>query len=83
MAFRAFPAPSRFSAPPATDSLVFEDSAVGVAAAEAAGAAIVVITAAHRRLMHTSHPTVNSFSGFTTTIAEDGTLQVDAFRRSP
>jgi sugar-phosphatase len=61
----------------AADCLVFEDSAAGVAAAEAAGAAVIVITAAHRHPMSTSHPTVPSFSGLTATIARDGSLQVD------
>lgn len=72
-------AASRLGAP-ATDCLVFEDSTAGVAAAEAAGAAIVVISAAHRHPMQTPHPTVPSFNGLTATIAADGSLRVDVLQ---
>lgn len=60
----------------AADCLVFEDSAAGVASAEAAGATIVVVTATHRRPMSTSHPSVPSYIGLEVTLAGDDALPV-------
>lgn len=41
---------------PVTECLVWEDAASGIAAAEAAGASVAVMTAAHLRPFETSHP---------------------------
>lgn len=41
--------------------LVFEDAPAGIAAAEAAGASIVVITATHSHPLETPHPGVSSY----------------------
>ncbi|MBR0752347.1 HAD-IA family hydrolase [Bradyrhizobium jicamae] len=46
---------------PIETCLVFEDSAAGIQAAEAAGAAVVVINATHRHPMETPHPSIAGF----------------------
>jgi sugar-phosphatase len=43
------------------DCLVFEDAPAGIQAAEAAGAALVVVTAAHKGSLDTSHPTIAGY----------------------
>ena len=61
---------------PAADCLVFEDAPAGIAAAEAAGASVVVITGAHTRPIPTPH---FSMPGYATARAEPtatGSLQV-------
>jgi sugar-phosphatase len=45
----------------ATDCLIFEDAAAGIQAAEAAGAAVLVITATHGGHVQTPHPTAPDF----------------------
>ena len=42
----------------AGDCLVFEDAVPGIVAAEAAGAAVIVVTATHRHPIETRHPTI-------------------------
>jgi len=44
--------------------LVFEDTAAGVAAAEAAGAAVVVVNATHATPIATSHPVIKDYEGW-------------------
>jgi len=41
--------------------LVFEDTAAGVAAAEAAGAAVIVVNATHATSLATSHPVITDY----------------------
>jgi sugar-phosphatase len=60
----------------AADCLVFEDSAAGVASAEAAGATIIVVTTTHRRPMSTSHPSVLSYIGLEVSLTRDDALPV-------
>ena len=43
--------------------LVFEDTAAGVAAAQAAGAAVVVVNATHATTIATSHPVISDYQG--------------------
>jgi sugar-phosphatase len=43
--------------------LVFEDTAAGIAAAEAAGAAVVVVSATHATPVVTSHPVIADYQG--------------------
>lgn len=43
--------------------LVFEDTAAGVAAAEAAGAAVVVVNATHATPIATPHPVIGDYQG--------------------
>lgn len=46
---------------PASDCLVFEDAPAGIAAAEAAGASVVVITATHAHPVETRHPGIADY----------------------
>ncbi|HEX8541087.1 MAG TPA: HAD-IA family hydrolase [Pseudomonas sp.] len=45
------------------DCLVFEDAPAGIAAAEAAGASVMVITATHEHELDTPHATLASYEG--------------------
>jgi len=47
------------------DCLVFEDAPAGIQAAEAAGTALVVVTAAHCGSLDTSHPTITGYGKLT------------------
>ena len=47
------------------DCLMFEDAPAGIEAAEAAGAALVVVTAAHSGSLDTSHPTITGYGKVT------------------
>jgi beta-phosphoglucomutase-like phosphatase (HAD superfamily) len=44
---------------------VFEDAPAGIQAAEAAGAALVVVTAAHSGSLDTSRPTITGYGKLT------------------
>ena len=50
---------------PIADCVVFEDAPAGIQAAEAAGAAVVVVTATHAYAVATEHPTVADYRGLT------------------
>ena len=58
----------------ARDCLVWEDTLAGVGAAEAAGAAVIVISATHVHPIETSHPAVVDYEGLTTTVDDSGAL---------
>ena len=47
------------------DCLVFEDAPAGIQAAEAAGAAVVVVTTLHKRPLDTEHPTITGYGELT------------------
>jgi sugar-phosphatase len=47
------------------DCLVFEDAPAGIQAAEAAGAAVVVVTALHKQPLDTNHPTIAGYGELT------------------
>jgi sugar-phosphatase len=47
------------------DCLVFEDAPAGIQAAEAAGAAVAVVTVTHRHTLDTSHPTITGYGELT------------------
>jgi sugar-phosphatase len=59
------------------DCLVFEDAAVGIRAGEAAGAAVMVITASHKQPMETLHASVASYDELVVGIDEGGYLVLE------
>jgi sugar-phosphatase len=61
---------------PARECLVFEDAAAGIAAAEAAGTAVVVITATHKHSLEAPHPSIASFDGLTGRPGPAGSLKL-------
>ena len=65
---------------PAGECLVFEDAPAGIAAAEAAGAAVLVITATHTHPIATRHPTAAGFDGLRARMGPTGLLLLDASR---
>ena len=56
--------------------LVFEDAPAGIAAAEAAPADVVIITAAHSHPIQTSHPTLNGYGRVRCVVGADGRLSL-------
>jgi sugar-phosphatase len=58
------------------ECLVFEDAPAGIAAAEAAGAKVMVITAAHSHVIETAHPTLATYDSYGVVIDEQGFLQL-------
>lgn len=56
----------------ANDCLVFEDAAAGIAAGEASGADVLVITATHCHGVATAHPTVDDYVGLSAMVGPDG-----------
>ncbi|MFJ3486087.1 HAD-IA family hydrolase [Pseudomonas sp. NPDC090202] len=62
----------------ARDCLVFEDAPAGIAAAEAAGAHVMVITTTHSHPLDTRHPTLASYDTYTVTVDQQGALRLDA-----
>jgi mannitol-1-/sugar-/sorbitol-6-phosphatase len=61
----------RLGASPAR-CLVFEDTAAGLAAADAAGSPALAITATHQRPMDISHPAVRDYLRLSTSYGTDG-----------
>jgi len=68
-------AASRFGRP-ATDCLVFEDAPAGITAAEAAAAAVVVVTATHASEQPTLHPTIDDYGALELRQTADGGLEL-------
>lgn len=58
------------------DCLVFEDAEAGVRAGEAAGADVVVVTAAHQHPLETRHPTLADYGQARLEIGCDGALRL-------
>lgn len=58
------------------ECLVFEDAPAGIAAAEAAGAKVMVITAAHSHVIETAHPTLATYDSYGVVIDQQGFLQL-------
>jgi len=52
--------------------LVFEDAPAGILAGEAAGAEVIVITAAHRDPFDTAHPSITDYSDIQVLVEADG-----------
>ena len=61
---------------PADQCLVFEDTPAGIAAAEAAGAAVMVITVTHAHPLETVHPAVRDYAALGARIGPGGSLEV-------
>lgn len=60
----------------ARDCLVFEDAPAGIAAAEAAGASVLVITATHAHPLDTRHPRIGDYEAFEPRVQADGALRL-------
>ena len=60
----------------ACDCLIFEDAAVGIQAAEAAGAGLVIVTTTHQHPLETRHATIDSYESLSTAIDSQGQLQL-------
>jgi sugar-phosphatase len=58
------------------DCLVFEDAPAGIAAAEAAGAKVMVITATHKHPVETPHPGLGSYDTYTVSLTDQGWLSL-------
>ncbi|WP_159814706.1 HAD family hydrolase [Pseudomonas sp. 18058] len=54
------------------DCLIFEDAAVGIQAAEAAGASLMIITTTHQHPLETEHATLASYDAIRVQIDNDG-----------
>ncbi|VVP36974.1 Hexitol phosphatase A [Pseudomonas fluorescens] len=59
-----------------TECLVFEDAAVGILAAEAAGAGLVVMTSTHVHPIETPHATLVSYDRVTAVVDSEGQLRL-------
>ena len=62
----------------ASDCLVFEDAPAGIAAAEAAGASVLVITATHAHPLDTRHPGVVDYAAVAAHVGAGGALRLVA-----
>ncbi|TMU80002.1 HAD family hydrolase [Pseudomonas fluorescens] len=60
----------------ARDCLIFEDAAVGIQAAEAAGAALMIITTTHQHPLETAHATLASYAAVQVKVDSDGKLHL-------
>lgn len=58
----------------AADCLIFEDAPAGIAAAEAAGAEVMVITATHQHRLETPHRSIPHYDHLALRIRDDGQL---------
>ena len=61
----------------ARDCLVWEDTVAGITAAEAAGAAVLVVTATHAHPIETRHPVTVDYDGLKTSLDDSGRLVLD------
>ena len=64
----------------ARDCLVFEDAPAGIAAAEAAGAAVMVISATHQHALQSQHATIAGYEGTGITVDENGWIALEPQR---
>ncbi|MDI3399043.1 HAD family hydrolase [Pseudomonas sp. V88_4] len=58
------------------DCLIFEDASVGIQAAEAAGAPLMIITTTHQHPLETAHATIASYRDIALSIDSDGQLRL-------
>jgi sugar-phosphatase len=61
---------------PPESCLVFEDVEAGVKAGEAAGAEVMVVTAAGHKAVFPDHPSIGDYTGVFPLISEDGKISV-------
>ncbi|WP_149086461.1 HAD-IA family hydrolase [Pseudomonas prosekii] len=59
-----------------TECLIFEDATVGIQAAEAAGADVLVITSTHEHPVETPHATLASYDAVEVVVDADGRLRL-------
>jgi sugar-phosphatase len=59
---------------PIAECLVFEDAPAGIAAAEAAGAQVIVVTATHHDPLDTLHPCIAGYAGLRIDTSNAGAL---------
>jgi len=59
-----------------TDCLIFEDATVGILAAEAAGADLVIITSTHQHPLETPHATMVSYESAACRVDDDGLIRL-------
>ena len=59
-----------------THCLIFEDAAVGILAAQAAGAELVVMTSTHVHPIETAHATLASYASVSAAVDSDGRLSL-------
>jgi sugar-phosphatase len=60
----------------ASECLVFEDADVGIAAAEASGASVIVVTDTHIHPLETAWTTISTYHDLVAQVDEDGFMQV-------
>ncbi|WP_027145145.1 HAD-IA family hydrolase [Mesorhizobium sp. WSM3626] len=66
----------------ARDCLVFEDAPAGIAAAEAAGASVMVINATHQHPLATQHATIAGYDEIDITVDERGWVALEPQRNA-
>ncbi|TPK46144.1 HAD-IA family hydrolase [Mesorhizobium sp. B2-5-4] len=66
----------------ARDCLVFEDAPAGIAAAEAAGASVMVINATHQHPLATQHATIAGYDDIDITVDERGWVALEPQRNA-
>jgi len=64
----------------ARDCLVFEDAAAGIAAGEAAGASVMVISATHARPIQTRHASIAGYDDLGIALDDSGWISLEARR---
>ncbi|UCI08479.1 HAD-IA family hydrolase [Mesorhizobium sp. B1-1-8] len=64
----------------ARDCLIFEDAPAGIAAAEASGGSVMVISATHVHPMMTPHPSIASYDALGITVDEDSWIALEPQR---
>lgn len=62
------------------DCLVFEDAPAGIAAGEASGASVMVISATHTHPMQTSHASIASYDALGTAVDDTGWIVLEPQR---
>lgn len=64
------------------DCLVFEDAPAGIAAAEAAGASVMVISATHQHPLPTQHAAIGGYEGVGITVDENDWIALEPQRNA-